>query len=250
MYTAVTSFNEKYWTDITSTTTKELDTNWHPNSKLLFYHELSDTTLENAKKQFSSRVEWIDLYKDCPAIIQFKERWKDNPRANGAEGFKWDAIKFSHKTFAIWQAWKKTKTDWLIWLDADSIFYKQFDQNFSDTVFKPNIIAAYVGRPHKYSECGFMAFNLNNPKTHEFLKAWEDLFVSGRFIDLKQTHDSYTFDFMRNEFNDPKSFYDLNVRQSGKHPIHASLVGPYINHSKGKDKTYKINKFKTKQSLK
>jgi hypothetical protein len=127
-------------------------------------------------------------------------------------------------------------------MDADSIFHKPFDDNFKSIVFGRDIIAAYVGRPHKYSECGFMAFNLDNPETHKFMEQWEELFVSGEFINLPQTHDSYTFDVMRKNF-DPKLFYDLNVNKSGKHPIHASLVGPYLNHSKGKDKTKKVNKF-------
>ena len=250
MYTVVTSFNEKYWNDLTNITTKSLDQNWHSKSKLLFYHELNPSLVEQCKTNFSARVEWIDLYSDCPALPAFAEQWKDHKNANGHKGFKWDAIKFAHKTFAIWQAWKKMKTGWLVWMDADSIFHKPFDQQFINAAFRPNIIVSYVGRPHKHSECGFMAFNLDNPKTHDFMKAWEDLYLSGRFIELPQTHDSYTFDVMREEFNDPKSFFDLNVKQSGKHPIHASLVGPYIHHSKGKDKTYKINKFKTKQSLK
>ena len=242
MYTVVTSFNEKYWNEITETATTLLDSNWHKESNLLFYHELSKNTLTKVKNNFSSRVEWINLYKDCPALIEFNNKWKDEPKANGFRGYKWNAIKFSHKTFAIWQAWRRTKTDWLVWMDADSVFHRSFDDKFESIVFNKDIIASYVGRPNKHSECGFMAFNLNNPETHKFMEQWEELFLSGEFINLPQTHDSYTFDVMRKNF-DPKLFYDLNVVKSNKHPIHASLVGPYINHSKGKDKGYKINKF-------
>ena len=247
MYTVVTSFNEKYWNELTSTTTRELDKNWHKESKLLFYHELPKAVTKKSIGGFSNRCEWIDLYKDCPALPAFAEKWKDHPKANGAKGFKWDAVKFCHKTFAIWQAWRKTQTGWLIWMDADSLFHKPFDDRFKSIVFGRDIIAAYIGRPHKYSECGFMAFNLDNPETHKFMEQWEELFLSGEFINLPQTHDSYTFDVMRKNF-DPKLFYDLNVAKSGKHPIHASLVGPYINHSKGKDKSYKVNKFLSRQA--
>lgn len=248
MYTVLTSFNQSYWNELTSSTTQELDKNWHKKSKILFYHELDPSIVEASKSRFSNRVEWIDLYKDCPALPKFVDQWKDHPKANGHKGFKWNAVKFCHKTFAIWQAVRKTKTGWLVWLDADSIFYQPFDEKFINLVFRPGLIASYVGRPHKYSECGFLAFNLDNPETHKFMEQWEHLFVSGEFIDLPQTHDSYTFDIMRQKF-DSRYFFDLNVKKSGKHPIHASVVGPYINHSKGKDKSYKLNKFKTKRSI-
>lgn len=246
MYTVVTSFNEKYWNDMTSASIQELDKNWHKTSNVLLYHQLTDGTLSNSRKNFSKRVNWIDLYKNCPELVTFIDKWKDHPKANGAKGYKWNAVKFCHKTFAIWHAWKTSTSDWLLWMDADSVFFKPFDKTFQQIVFKPNIICSYVGRPNRHSECGFMAFNLKNKKTHEFMKQWEDLFLSGEFINLQQTHDSWTFDVMRKKF-DQSLFNDLNVKKSGKHPIHASLVGPYINHAKGSDKLSKLQKFKKRK---
>jgi len=67
-------------------------------------------------------------------IVKFKAKWKDVPKANGLEnpkgrvdshkGFKWDAIRFCHKVFAIFDCAKSldgSDVDELIWMDADTL---------------------------------------------------------------------------------------------------------------------------------
>ena len=68
-------------------------------------------------------------------LTVFKEAWRDVPRANGdvsddpvrskrkdsGKGFKWDAVRFAHKVYSIFHCAKNTKTDWLLWMDADTV---------------------------------------------------------------------------------------------------------------------------------
>lgn len=248
MYTVMTSLNEKYWEEVARENSHYLDQNWIPGEEIVIYHEF----LQLPKNNLSKRVKWIDLYGSCPEIREFGNKWKDHPHANGSDGtnFRLNAIKFVHKTFAIWHRAKVQRSGFLIWLDCDALVYKKIDNNFIKNVFDKTKIVSYIGRPGKYSECGFLAFNLDHPDTHNFLNRWETLYTSGEFINLSQTHDSWTFDLIRNEWNKPEYFLDLNKDAlTRKHPFNSSKIGPYINHAKGDDKKNKLDKLKEKVKL-
>ncbi len=245
-FNVLTSFNKKYWDEIARDTVQELDKNWTADGKIFLYHELSSIPDDI---RLSNRTEWIDLYKNCPDLLAFKEKWKNEPKANGGDGegadFRIDAIKFAHKTYAIWNACKNVKQGWVIWLDCDAFVYKKIDQMFLEKIFPNNVMICYLGRPGKYSECGFLGFNLDHPKCREFLDQWENLYASGDVIKLPETHDSYTFDYARKQWKDQKLFLNLNAEATtNKNPFGQSKIGPWIMHSKGKDKNYQFNRFK------
>jgi hypothetical protein len=245
MYNIITSFNETYWQEIARDNTQRLDQLWPANETILLYHQLS-----RIDPSFSSRVRWIDLYENCPELLVFSNKWKDDVRANGLSGkknaFRWNAIKFCHKTFAIWHAAKHQKNGWLIWLDCDAILLKSIDKDFLRKACPSDKCISYLGRKGKYSECGFVAYNLDRPETRKFLEDWENLYTSGEFVNLQETHDSWTFDHIRKSFNDPNLFCDLNAHSTtDKNPFNNSLIGTHLVHAKGTDKiktTAKLNK--------
>jgi hypothetical protein len=246
IYNVLTSFNEKYWNELAKETTKELDLNWINDGFIFLYHELQSIP-DDVK--YSDRVKWVDLYQKCPELIEFKNRWKNEPKANGGNGngadFRIDAIKFAHKTYAIWHACKNNSSGWVIWLDCDAFVYKKIDQSFIEKTFPAGTMICYLGRPGKYSECGFLGFNLDHPKCRIFLEQWENLYSSGDIIKLSETHDSYTFDYIRKQWDDPKLFLNLNSEAvTNKNPFGQSKIGSWIMHSKGKDKNYQFNRFK------
>jgi len=242
-YNVLTSFNQKYWDEIAKTTVSELDSNWIKNHKIFLYHELDNIP----KINFSNRVTWVDLYNTCPELPKFGAKWKDHPKANGAKNFRTDAIKFVHKTFAIWHRAKLQKEGWLIWLDVDALVYKQIDDIFLKTVCPDNYMISFMGRPGKYSECGWIGFNMSHPKTLDFINEWEDLYLSGDFINLPETHDSWTFDWIRKKWNLPELFFNVNSEaKTNKHPFAQSLIGTNIVHAKGSDKEFLINRFQNR----
>lgn len=246
MFNVVTSFNEKYWKEIGETTVGNLDQNWIDNSNIFLYHQLPSIP----NKKFKNRTLWIDLYDSCPDLPKFVEEWKDHPNANGSKkGFRSNAVKFVHKTFAIWHRAKIQKEGWLIWLDVDSFVYKKIDEDLLQKVCPQNYAISFMGRPGKYSECGWMGFNLSHPKALEFLKEWEDLYLSGKFIELSETHDSWTFDHIRLKWNQPNLFFNVNSEaKTNKNPFAQSLIGTNIVHAKGSDKEFLIQRFKNRLS--
>jgi hypothetical protein len=238
----LTSFNEKYWEEIAKNTTELLDNHWPENQNIFLYHEFDVVPND---LNLSNRIVWKNLYVESPNILKFIDDWKEEPRANGFNGtkFKFNAIKFSHKTFAIWDCYKKLKSGYFIWIDCDACLYKQIDYDFLNKILPTNEIVSYLGRKEKYSECGFLAFNLDHPLTEQFLQEWEELFRSGNFINLRETHDSFTFDYLRLKWNNSKLFKDLNKDSTtDKNPFGNSLLGTHFAHAKGSDKGAKIGK--------
>lgn len=244
-YDIITSFNEKYWNDIAKDNLISLDSNWPLQHTIYCYHELS-----YIPNNFSNRVFWTDLYLHSQNLKDFVAKYKDEPRANGTKGFRTNAVKFVHKTFAIWHCYRQKKTGWLIWLDCDAYVYKPITVEFLKTVCDEKTIISYLGRPGKYSECGFLAFNLDNPLTRGFLEEWENLYLSGDFLKLSENHDSWTFDYIRKKWNRPELFNNLNHKAvTNKNPFSQSLLGPYIAHAKGKGKENAREIFKSKRNI-
>lgn len=242
-YSVLTSFNEKYWNEIGYETVAFLDNNWAANESISLYHEL-----KNIPTSLSNRCHWIDLYQSCPDLIKFINQWKDHPNANGIKkGFRSNAIKFVHKTFAIWDAVTHQKDGWLIWLDVDALVHKKVNKTFLEKVCPENYMISFMGRPGKYSECGWIGFNLSHPCTKKFIAEWENLYLSGDFISLPETHDSWTFDYIRQRWEQPELFFNVNKdAKTNKNPFAQSLIGSNIVHAKGSDKEYLINRFKNR----
>ena len=243
-YTILTSFNETYWKEVARDNVHKMDESWPGNEQILLYHQLSQ--IDNS---LSSRVKWIDLYASCPELVDFINQWKDDLRANGKSekknAFRQNAVKFCHKTFAIWHAARQQKNGWLIWIDCDAIMLKKIDYEFIKKACPEHVCISYLGRKTKYSECGFVGYNLDRPETRKFLELWEKFYLSGEFINHQETHDSWTFDYIRKSFNDSTLFYDLNADSiTDKNPFGSSLIGTHMAHAKGSDKIKTTTKLK------
>lgn len=243
-YNIITSFNEKYWQEVTKENIELLDEFLTEQSRLFLYHQLQEVP-----KNFKSRVEWLDLYSTCPELPEFVEAWKDHPKANGSvQGFRSNAVKFVHKTFPIWHRAKLLDEGWLIWLDADVIPLREIDINFFSSVCPDDKMISFMGRPGKYSECGFIGFNVSHTDTLDFIKEWEELYVSGKFIELKETHDSWTFDWLRKQ-KDSDRFFNVNAdAKTNKNPFSQSLLKNYFAHAKGDKKQKQSQRLKSRLS--
>lgn len=246
-YSVITSFNKDYYNSIAKNNILLLDKFWPPGNSIYLYHQLD--TIDNV---FSDRITWIDLYKECSDLPIFATKWKDHPKANGTYSskpnmaFRWNAIKFCHKTFAIWHRAKHQKDGWIIWLDCDTVVKQPIDNNLLRTICPNEFSISFMGRPGKYSECGFIGFNLDKKESRKFLLEWEDLYLSEKFLELDETHDSYTFDWLRKQ-KDPNIFFNVNQNaKTNKNPFSQSLLGSYIAHAKGSDKLNKVEKIKNR----
>jgi hypothetical protein len=205
-----------------------------------------------------TRIEILDQEASLPKLVAFKERWKDVPKANGIppddikrrrprdwnKAFKWDAIRFANKVYAVFDACERSK-DWCVWMDADTFVHSNWSFEEFSKLLPVNAYITYVGRgkgSQTWPECGFYGMNLNHPVCHEFLKDFERMYEDAEngIFTLEEWHDSYVFgEILKKYKNFPSHDYSANMylkeakTGGGGHPLINGPLGKWIDHMKG-----------------
>jgi len=205
-----------------------------------------------------TRIEILDQEASLPKLVAFKERWKDVPKANGIppddikrrrprdwnKAFKWDAIRFANKVYAVFDACERSK-DWCVWMDADTFVHSHWSFEEFSKLLPVNAYITYVGRgkgSQTWPECGFYGMNLNHPVCHEFLKDFERMYEDAEngIFTLEEWHDSYVFgEILKKYKNFPSHDYSANMylkeakTGGGGHPLINGPLGKWIDHMKG-----------------
>lgn len=263
-YTVVTTFNHK---GLELYAQRMIDTfckNWPTEIKLFLYAEDCEPVIPSRNNIILKDLNAV------PELIAFKNKWRNVPKANGdvrsdpirskrrdaGKGFKWDAIRFSHKVYAIFDCARTADTDILIWMDADTICHSEIKLSTIQKFIPQDIDLCYLGRKGKFSECGLYSMNLKSQNVklflHEFQRMYDD--AENGIFRLDEWHDSFVFDAVRNKIknlnslNWSESLGDLRpspMRNSpGEgHPLINSQWGAYLDHLKGDDRK-KIGKSK------
>src|SRR5210317_992392 len=223
--------------------------------KLLVYAEdCSPVNLD------ASQITVFDAKEELPKLNAFKERWRNDPKANGIppaeikarrprdwhKKFKWDAIRFANKTYAVFDACKKS-TDWCVWMDADSYIHSDWSYEDFIELLPENKWITYVGRgkgSQTWPECGFYGLNLNNHQCNAFLKEFERMYEDAEngIFKLEEWHDSFVFGEILNnmQIHNPAVLdysADMYLREAktggGGHPLINGPLGKFMDHMKG-----------------
>lgn len=243
-HTIVTTFHAAGLAQYGQTMIDTFDQYWPRSVPLTVYAESCEPRVPSA------RVTVMDLLAASPDLVWFKKTHANNPVAHGQiardtsvpfrdNQFKWDAVRFSHKVFAVIHACTTIDTDWVIWLDADTKTFTSVPDTFLDQICHPAAMACYLGRREKYhSECGWVAYNRRHPDLRSFMDRWRDLYRTGDLFNLREYHDSFVFDVLRRDFQAQRRtrFHNLSPDLPGKgpgHPFIASELGRYMDHMKG-----------------
>jgi hypothetical protein len=250
-------------------------TTFHPEGLEVYGQRFLDSFAEKVDK----RIKLIVYAEDCmpfnpdPLQIQifdartaltklnaFKDKWKDDPKANGIpplhiknkrphdwhKEFKWHAIRFANKVYAVFDACTRSK-GWCVWMDADTFVHSDWSYTQFKNLLPDNNWLTYVGRgkgSQTWPECGFYGMNLNHPVCHEFLKEFERYYEDAEngIFTLEEWHDSFVFGHILNKFK--KEFptvldysADMYLREAktggGGHPLINGPLGKWIDHMKG-----------------
>lgn len=189
--------------------------------------------------------------EEIPELMEFKKKWKDVPKANGdvsddpvrsrrkdaGKGFKWNAIRFAHKVYAIFHCAKETDADILFWMDADTVCHSNID---FETIAKFCPIEqdlGFLGREGKYTECGLYSLNLRSPAVQNFLREFQRMYddAENGIFTLAEWHDSFVFDAVRTKFRGQlvENNWSANIIKGEGHPLINSEWGAYLDHLKG-----------------
>ena len=184
----------------------------------------------------NKKCEIVNLFERVPEAKKFVERNKYRKIGKTKEDFRIDGVRFSYKvyTYTDWII-NNTNYDGLIFIDADSVFYKKIDINWVKTnLYREECMITYLGRGKEYSETGFLFFNLRHKKVKNFAKSFQEMYNKDKLYELEEFHDSWCFDHVRNSYE--KKFKVLNLNIGDGLPGHVqsrSILGDIYDHLKG-----------------
>jgi hypothetical protein len=204
----------------------------------------------------------LDQKEVLPKLVDFKRRWRDVPKANGIppdeikrrrkdwnKEFKWHAVRFSNKVYAVFDACARRTGDWVVWMDADSFIHSDWSYEDFKRMLPSNAYITYVGRgrgSQTWPECGFYGINMNHPVAHSFLEDFERMYEDADrgIFKLEEWHDSYVFGELLKKYKDfPSHDYsaEMYLKEAktggGGHPLINTELGKYMDHMKGNRKT-------------
>ena len=227
---------------------------WPHEVPLMLYHE------GFVPPSAPGRIEAYDLNAASPELVAFKARHRDNPRAIGQwrprrrlrlgplsiplpwrvkkAAYRWDAVRFSHKSYAIFDAARRTDADALIWIDADTRFFADVDVAELAAMMPPDSTVSCLRRPN-HTECGFVVYNLRHPETRRLLAEFEAMYNQDLLFAEYEYHDSYLFDVVR-ERAEARGAQVHDIAQGAgwqaSHVLINSRLGRFMDHMKGNRK--------------
>lgn len=198
------------------------------------------------------RIAVFSAETNLDKLQAFKQKWKDVPKANGIcppeikakrprdwhKKFKWDAIRFANKVYAVFHACEDPEYDLVVWMDADTVCHSPISYEKFASFFPKDTWLSYLGRGHKWPECGFYGLHTKSLAAQEFLKEFERVYedADNGIFKMEEWHDSYVFDQVLKGIRQTHSnIHDLSghlVKGEG-HPLINTELGAYFDHLKG-----------------
>jgi hypothetical protein len=227
--------------------------NWPAEVVLHLYPEMCNPVIRDHNHVTLKRLE------EVKELMSFKNTWQGIPKANGdvsadpvrslrkdaGKGFKWHAVRFAHKVYAIFDCAKNTDADILIWMDADTICHSPITMQDLYRMIPTDSELCYLGRKGKYSECGLYSMNLRSANVQAFLKEFQRFYDQAEqgIFQLAEWHDSFVFDAVRVKFPQMRQLdwaahlHDIRPKlgssQGEGHPLINSEWGAWLDHLKG-----------------
>jgi hypothetical protein len=242
-FSVVTTFNKKGFDAFGKEMIISFDKFWSKDIALnVYYEDMNLPDIETSNRIFfSSFNEEVKKWYKFQSNFFLRELNKPDSPINSF--YKYSAIKFAHKIYAIEKQLEKNFSEYLIWLDSDVITFKKIENSFIDTLVDNNSYLTFLGREHVnfHSEAGFLIFNTKNKFHKIFWKRMMEMYDQGKLFDQNEWHDSYILDVVRLEL-EKKSLKNINISLMGLRwvdPLYIfdnSVLGEFMNHFKGKRK--------------
>jgi hypothetical protein len=207
--------------------------------------------------QSASNLSTVNLHQAIPELVEFKKRYSADPRATGQVpmgspdrkgkqpgiGFRWDAVRFSHKVYAMCHAARSVNQGIMFWMDADMVCHSHISCDFIRSRVPVSAGVAFLGRARKFTETGLWGINLDHSHSRIFIDrmqwAYDD--AENGVLAMAEYHDCWVFDRSREWMSlhypawQQLDWNQGNIQAEG-HPLVNSVWGAYLDHLKGRRK--------------
>ena len=149
----------------------------------------------------------------------------------------------------MFDAYYQNKEDLVVWMDADTVCHSPITYEKFESFFKPRTWLSYLGRAHKWPECGFYGIRKSVAGGNEFIAEFKRVYddADNGIFRMEEWHDSFVFNEvlkgMRHQYPDINDLSGHLVKGEG-HPLINTELGAYFDHLKGDRKDQGISKRK------
>lgn len=235
--TVITTFNANGLEVYGRKFVESFDRHWDGDVSLIVYSEGFEMVPP------SDRIHLVDLPSASRNLMIFKNHYRSQPlttgRVDGGYNYNFDAVRFAHKMFAMFDARRRVSSRYLIWLDGDIETRRAVPASLVDDVLPDGAAVAYLGRGGRHSETGFLCFDLEHPEMGEFFRTMERFYLTGEIFNLNAWHDCEVFDVTRSVFAAQGKIVCNNLSKDAisSDPFLESPLGGYMTHFKGTEAT-------------
>jgi len=195
-YTIVTSFNKEGYEVYAQKMLKTFKKYWDKDIQLeAWYHDCE--LPKSAPKAKNITYKNLNDDKDMLSYRERMRKYSSSPVGNTPYDWKRDCIKWCHKVYALTSSARNHygDTDWLIWLDADTVTHSPVKKDFLNKVCLGDKDIVHLGRNDiDYSETSFIGINLKSMMGKEFLEDFRGCYDAGETIAYREWHDGFIFD--------------------------------------------------------
>lgn len=203
----------------------------------VFYHDCD--LPEDAPR--SDNVRYVNLVEGCPELTEWKlKNQMNNGQSPKGYSFRHDALKFSHKVFALAhrgrELGRSRHMPYLIWIDCDVEFKAPVPLEEFDKIFTGDPDITYLGRHGTYIETSFLAFNLYTEEGRNLLNDLLEAYLSGEVFFWTEWHDGFVFSRLLSiaSWNNLRQLnLTPHVAGAGANAFNASIMGKWAIHLKG-----------------
>lgn len=149
--------------------------------------------VDDVRPAVSKNMTLLNLEQNNPQLTEFKLRHKDKDESNFMHGGK----RFAHKSFAIYHAALNSGVDKLFWFDADTVFQQPITPEYLNKFLPDGIFTSYLGRPGRYTETGFIGYNLKAQYSNEFFETYIEYYTNDTIYELPFQTDCHVYDATR-----------------------------------------------------
>ena len=250
----ITSYKPGTWNQFAKRAVQSVLEHWPEDTSVTVYHETQTQDFFQ-----HPRLDWVDIHEAQPELVKFKNRYNDDPVANGeideipngvrrpgpmpAKGsFQWNAVRFANKVFCVTHALKNSVGyDYVVWLDADTYSFRPMPSSFLEKLLPGDSLLTYLGRGDLDPECGFVGYNLKHTDIKKLIDEWEDLYINDKIFKLTSGWtDCSSLIYLARNYQKQNSVKVNDIGHAsgvkGHHVFINSLLGLYMDHFKGKRK--------------
>jgi hypothetical protein len=235
-YACITSMNQKYYNHCGKSCIDTFCTYWPSDIVLHVYNE--NIRKANKKKQ-AQYIDWKVLGTEYQYFI---DKNKDNdPLINT----------FAKKAFSIIHAMENIDCDRLIWIDADVISISSIHPMLLNLLSSDDVLSTHYGVFHDWGtenqpdrksfscETGFFILNKKHEKFNKFVKNYKDYYLKNSGHTLRRFYDGEVYGAVVKKLSEEGvKMLELNDDYYYRSPIPRSVLAPYIEHMKAKNKDH------------